>query len=141
MMLDLIGGSKLTWEQALVKSAEKGAKMPMSMKNAIMASRIENSEYNENYMPHKYLYEHWTYDQYSSAARYSNDEIKGHYSAASELLDKEMELTKDWLLFVYPGITAEDFDIWISEEGQLENVFNKIEESCKTWFNIDLQDS
>ena len=92
MMLDLIKCGKLTWKKAF-----EDHDMPMSIQDAIVASRIKNSEYSEKYMPHKYLYEHKTYTEYAvtwtSPQRWHNL----NYPTAEMLLSKEKELTKQWL--------------------------------------------
>lgn len=135
MILDLIKCGKLTWKQAFLDHH-----MSMSITGAIMASRIKNSEYNDEYMPHKYLYEDKTYKEYAN--RWNGNWDKTNYESAVDLLNREKKIMIEWLEMKF----GQDYlKFCLDEKGDLkiehvESIFSLLEKTCQNWYNIDISE-
>ena len=152
MVLDLIEAKKLTWQKAL-----KEQELPMTMKGAIMGSRIINSTYND-FMPHKYLYDK---DYTKLSYEQETSEENGNY--ANLLLKKEINITRKWLEWKLGKSisgymidkcckvvkTADDKKeessktqkIYIVDSVAIHAIWGLILESCKEWYSDVLDDA
>lgn len=112
MLFDLIERGKIRWE-------EVHKKMPMALEDVVEASRYKNSVYSA-YMPHHYLYD-------------VERDISYQSDTESELLERELDLTKNWL---------ENNHSKINEEGDIKDeyvgwFFMKLQNACKAFYNIE----
>lgn len=133
MVLDLIIAKKMDWEDALIKK-----QMPMTMDNAVMASRILNSYYSEH-MPHEYLY-----DVSYHELEYSNNTKYEHSQNVKKLLKKEIDITAKWLelklgkaeannIIKYCDVNLKSH-VSTKNEDAITRVWNIILDSCEDWY-------
>lgn len=112
MLFDLMERGRIRWE-------EIHEKMPMALEEVVEASRYKNSVYSA-FMPHNYLYD-------------VERDISYRSDIESELLERELDLTKKWL--------EKDLSK-INEEGDIKDeyigwFFMKLENACKAFYNIE----
>ena len=120
MILDLIQSGNITWKTALTEI------MPMSQKGSVMGARIKNIKYNGKYMPRNYLYD---------LENYHDIDKEENISALKALLHREKVLMMRWLKQKHPTYLDEEDNL--NEFGK-ENLFNLLQKSCKTWYNIEI---